>query len=52
MRPWTRLFRGYAGFYHWTKGDEHQRQICGWIHDERRIEGDDANENARLVPRR
>ena len=36
--PWTRLFRGYADFYHWPTGDEHQRQIWGWIHDERRIE--------------
>jgi GNAT superfamily N-acetyltransferase len=36
--PWTRLFRGYADFYQWPTSDEHQRQIWGWIHDDRSIE--------------
>lgn len=36
--PWTRLFRGYADFYHWPTTDEHQRTIWGWIHDDRSIE--------------
>ena len=35
---WTRLFRGYAGFYNWPTSDEHQRRIWGWIHDERTVE--------------
>jgi GNAT superfamily N-acetyltransferase len=38
FEPWTRLFRGYADFYHWPTSDEHQRQIWGWIHDDHRIE--------------
>lgn len=33
FEPWTRLYRGYADFYHWPTSDEHQRQIWGWIHD-------------------
>jgi GNAT superfamily N-acetyltransferase len=36
--PWTRLFRGYADFYHWPTSDAHQRQIWGWIHDDRSVE--------------
>ena len=36
--PWTRLFRGYADFYHWPTTDEHQRRVWGWIHDERSVE--------------
>jgi GNAT superfamily N-acetyltransferase len=36
--PWTRLFRGYADFYHWPTSDEHQQQIWAWIHDERKVE--------------
>jgi GNAT superfamily N-acetyltransferase len=35
---WTRLFRGYADFYKWPTSDEHQRQIWGWIHDDRTVE--------------
>jgi len=35
---WTRLFRGYADFYKWPTSDEHQLQIWGWIHDDRRVE--------------
>ena len=35
---WTRLFRGYAEFYHWPTSDEHQRQIWGWIHDDHSLE--------------
>ena len=38
FEPWTRLFRGYADFYHWPTSDEHQRQIWGWIHDDHGIE--------------
>jgi len=38
FEPWTKLFRGYADFYHWPTSDEHQRQIWGWIHDAHRIE--------------
>jgi len=38
FEPWTRLYRGYADFYHWPTSDEHQRQIWGWIHDERCID--------------
>jgi GNAT superfamily N-acetyltransferase len=38
FEPWTRLFRGYADFYHWPTSDEHQRQIWGWIHDDHSIE--------------
>lgn len=38
FEQWTRLFRGYADFYHWPTSDDHQRQIWGWIHDDRRIE--------------
>ena len=38
FEPWTRLFRGYADFYHWPTSDEHQRQIWGWIHDDRSVE--------------
>jgi GNAT superfamily N-acetyltransferase len=36
--PWTRLFRGYADFYHWPTSDEHQQRIWGWIHDDGRVE--------------
>ena len=35
---WTRLFRGYADFYRWQTSDDHQRQIWGWIHLERKVE--------------
>ncbi len=35
---WTRLFRGYADFYHWPTSDEHQEQIWAWIHHERKVE--------------
>ena len=35
---WTRLFRGYADFYHCPTSDEHQQQIWSWIHDARSIE--------------
>ena len=35
---WTRLFRGYADFYRVETSDEHQRQIWGWIHDDRSVE--------------
>ena len=38
FEPWTRLFRGYADFYDWPTSVEHQRQIWGWIHDDRSIE--------------
>ncbi len=34
FEPWTKLFRGYADFYHWPTSDEHQRQIWSWIHDD------------------
>ena len=36
--PWTRLFRGYAEFYSWPTSDDHQRQIWGWIHEQRLVE--------------
>jgi GNAT superfamily N-acetyltransferase len=35
---WTHLFRGYADFYRWPTSDEHQEQIWGWIHHERKVE--------------
>ena len=35
---WTRLYRGYAAFYDSPTSDEHQRQIWGWIHDDRSVE--------------
>ena len=35
---WTALFRGYAEFYEWPTSDEHQRQIWGWIHQDRSVE--------------
>jgi len=35
--PWSRLYRGYADFYHWPTSDDHQRQIWGWIHDEQLV---------------
>jgi GNAT superfamily N-acetyltransferase len=38
FESWTRLFRGYAEFYHWPTSDDHHRQIWAWIHDDRRIE--------------
>jgi len=38
FEPWTRLFRGYADFYHWPTSDEHQRQIWSWIHDDHTVE--------------
>jgi GNAT superfamily N-acetyltransferase len=38
FQAWTRLYRGYADFYHWPTSDEHQRQIWGWIHDDKSIE--------------
>ena len=43
MRPeefdaWTQLYRGYAAFYNSPTSDEHQRQIWGWIHDDRSVE--------------
>ena len=38
FEPWTRLYRGYAAFYHWPTSDEHQRQIWGWIHDDGTVE--------------
>ena len=38
FEPWSRLFRGYADFYRWPTSDEHQRQIWGWIHDDRTVE--------------
>lgn len=48
---WTRLYRGYADFYKWPTSDGHQRQIWGWIHDERCLDclvaievDDDGNE--------
>jgi hypothetical protein len=38
FEPWTRLFRGYADFYHWPTSDEHQRRIWRWIHEEHTVE--------------
>ena len=38
FEPWTRLFRGYADFYHWPTSDEHQQQIWRWIHDDHSVE--------------
>ena len=38
FEPWSRLFRGYADFYHWPTSDEHQRQIWSWIHDDHSVE--------------
>jgi GNAT superfamily N-acetyltransferase len=38
FEPWTRLFRGYADFYHWPTSDDHQRQIWGWIHEQHHVE--------------
>src|SRR5258705_8545318 len=38
FEPWSRLFRGYADFYHWPTSDEHQRQIWTWIHDDHLVE--------------
>jgi len=38
FEPWSRLFRGYADFYHWPTNDEHQRQIWSWIHDDHSVE--------------
>jgi GNAT superfamily N-acetyltransferase len=35
---WTRLFRGYADFYHWPTTDEHQRKVWGWIHEDHSVE--------------
>ena len=35
---WTRLFRGYADFYHWPTTDEDQRKVWGWIHDDHSVE--------------
>ena len=35
---WSRLFAGYAAFYGVPTSPEHQRQIWGWIHDERLME--------------
>jgi len=35
---WSRLFRGYADFYHWPTSDDHQRQIWSWIHDDHSVE--------------
>lgn len=35
---WTRLYRGYAAFYEWPTSDDHQRQIWGWIHEQRWID--------------
>lgn len=37
FEAWSRLFRGYAEFYRWPTSDDHQRQIWGWIHDDRSI---------------
>ena len=38
FEPWSRLFRGYADFYHWPTSDEHQRRIWSWIHDDHSVE--------------
>jgi hypothetical protein len=38
FEAWSALFRGYAEFYRWPTSDEHQRQIWGWIHDDRSVE--------------
>lgn len=38
FESWTRLFRGYAEFYHCPTSDEHQQQIWGWIHQDRSVE--------------
>ena len=38
FEPWSALFRGYAEFYRWPTSDDHQRQIWGWIHDDRSVE--------------
>jgi len=38
FEPWSRLFRGYADFYHWPTSDDHQRQIWGWIHERHLVE--------------
>jgi GNAT superfamily N-acetyltransferase len=38
FEPWTRLFRGYADFYHWPTSDEHQQKIWRWIHEDNHIE--------------
>jgi GNAT superfamily N-acetyltransferase len=35
---WTRLFRGYCDFYEWPTSDDHQKQIWGWIHDDKSVE--------------
>ncbi|MFN8024698.1 MAG: GNAT family N-acetyltransferase [Acidimicrobiales bacterium] len=37
FEPWTRLYRGYADFYHWPTSDEHQQLVWSWIHDTRAI---------------
>ncbi len=53
---WTKLFRGYADFYHWPTSDAHQQQIWRWIHEERTVEclvavasDDDGGEAGELV---
>jgi ribosomal protein S18 acetylase RimI-like enzyme len=38
FEPWSALFRGYAEFYRWPTSDDHQRQIWGWIHEDRSVE--------------
>jgi ribosomal protein S18 acetylase RimI-like enzyme len=38
FEPWSRLFRGYCDFYEQPTSDEHQRQVWGWIHDDRSVE--------------
>jgi len=38
FEAWTRLFRGYCSFYRWPTSDAHQRQIWGWIHEDKIVE--------------
>ena len=38
LEAWARLFADYAAFYGVPTSPEHQRQIWGWIHDERLVE--------------
>ena len=37
FEAWTRLYRGYAGFYDTPTSDDHQRQIWSWIHDDESV---------------
>ncbi|MEP7113965.1 MAG: GNAT family protein [Ilumatobacteraceae bacterium] len=38
FESWTRLFRGYADFYHWPTSDDHQLRIWSWIHEDLSVE--------------